>query len=510
MVRTVKRSATKRAMPEKAQIGITSPDRADSLGATKSPPCAEHLGGTRAPADWPRSTPSGEFAPWCCGEAAGMTSASTGTGSNRGGSKLLLRGTIMTDHQAWYGGIDWGSETHQAWLADGTGSKAGERRFKHGGVGLAEMADWFIATSGAKPDQIHIAIEVPHGPVVEMLIERSFNVYAINPKQLDRFRDRFMPAGAKDDSRDAEVLCSALRTDPRCFRRLQPADPLIVELREWSRIAEDLTIERTRLTNRMRDQLWRYFPAMLEIEDDLGAEWLLDLWAAAPTPEKAARMRQATLAGLLKRHRIRRLDAVAVLTILRQPPVTVALGTIAAASAHIASLIERIRLLNRQLKEARGRLDQLTECLAQPAETEPGQTREQPDVTILDSLPGVGRIVLATLLAEAWDTLKRRDYAALRSLAGVAPVTKRSGKRCIVVRRHACHPRLAGAVHHWAYNAVRHDPVSRAKYQALRQRGHSHGRALRSVADRLLNVACAMLRRRTVFDPCFAAQKTPC
>jgi transposase len=372
------------------------------------------------------------------------------------------------------------------------------------------MADWLVATSGATPGQIHIAIEVPHGPVVEMLIERGFNVYAINPKQLDRFRDRFSPAGAKDDSRDAEVLASALRTDPRCLRRLEPADPLIVELREWSRIAEDLGIERTRLTNRLREQLWRYYPAMLELDDDLGAEWLLDLWVAAPTPEKAARIRETTVGGLLKRHRIRRLDATAVLAILRQPPVTVAVGTIAAASAHIASLIKRIRLLNRQLKEAHGRLDRLSERLAQPTATEPGQAGEQPDVTILDSLPGVGRIVLATLLAEAWDSLKRRDYAALRSLAGVAPVTKRSGKRCIVVRRHACHPRLAGAVYHWAYNAVRHDPVSRAKYQALRQRGHSHGRALRSVADRLLSVACAMLRRRTLFDPCFASQKTAC
>jgi hypothetical protein len=49
-------------------------------------------------------------------------------------------------------------------------------------------------------------------------------------------------------------------------------EPTIIELREWSRIAEDLGAERNRLTNRMREQLWRYFPAMLEFEGDLGAE----------------------------------------------------------------------------------------------------------------------------------------------------------------------------------------------------------------------------------------------
>ncbi|WP_164923937.1 transposase [Sinorhizobium fredii] len=129
---------------------------------------------------------------------------------------------------------------------------------------------------------------------------------------------------------------------------------------------------------------------------------------------------------------------------------------------------------------------------------------------ILASLPGVGRVVLATLLAEAFDALQRRDYAALRSLTGVAPVTKRSGKSCIVVRRQACHDRLANAMYHWARVAVQHDLTSHLKYAALRSRGHSHGRVLRSVADRLLAVACAMLKTGTTFDPSLAAQKSAC
>jgi hypothetical protein len=49
-----------------------------------------------------------------------------------------------------------------------------------------------------------------------------------------------------------------------------------------------------------------------------------------------------------------------------------------------------------------------------------------------------------------------------------------------------------------------HDPKSRSRYAALRKRGHSHGRALRGVADRLLGVACVLLRRQTLFDPDFA------
>jgi transposase len=337
--------------------------------------------------------------------------------------------------------------------------------------------------------------------VVESLMERGFRLHAINPKQLDRFRDRFSPAGAKDDSRDAEVLASALRTDPHCLRRLDPVDPTVVELREWSRIADELTRERVRLANRLREQLWRYYPQMIEVAEDLAANWVLAVWKLVPNPAAARRVREHTLAQLLKHHRIRRTTAAALLERLRAPAITVAPGTIEAASAHIQSLIKRLTLVNRELRAAKARLDQLVERLAQSGDIEPGRQPEQRDVAILASSPGAGRITVATLLAEAWNALRRRDYHALRCLSGVAPVTRQSGKSKIVVRRLAVSHRLQNAVYNWALAALQYDPRSRAKYQALRQRGHGHARALRSVADRLLAMLCAMLRTQTLFDP---------
>jgi transposase len=71
-------------------------------------------------------------------------------------------------------------------------------------------------------------------------------------------------------------------------------------------------------------------------------------------------------------------------------------------------------------------------------EIEPGQETEQRDAAILRSLPGVERIVLVTLLAEAHQAIQTRDYHALRTLTGVAPVTKRSGKSCHGEMRQAC------------------------------------------------------------------------
>src|SRR5208282_6658416 len=130
-------------------------------------------------------------------------------------------------------------------------------------------------------------------------------------------------AGAKDDRRDAHVLADALRTDRHCFRRLTVEDPVVIELREWSRMAEDLSQERNRLANRVREQLWRYYPQALELGDDLAADWFLDLWVLAPTPAKAVRLRESRVTSLLKAHRIRRLEAAEVLRILRQKPLVV-------------------------------------------------------------------------------------------------------------------------------------------------------------------------------------------
>ena len=155
--------------------------------------------------------------------------------------------------------------------------------------------------SRASQARVAVAIEVPHGPVVDALLDRGFAVHAINPKQLERLRDRVSLAGAKDDRRDARVAAGGLRTDPHLFRPVEAGDPAVIALREWSRLAEELQQERTRLSNRIRQQLWRYYPQLLEVSDDVTAEWVLELWTLAPTPAKAARLRETTLARLLQR-----------------------------------------------------------------------------------------------------------------------------------------------------------------------------------------------------------------
>ncbi len=414
----------------------------------------------------------------------------------------------MSDPPCLVVGVDWGSKLHQVCVLEPGGERLAERSFSHSGAGLSDLVNWLEKLSDGSLERVHVGIEMPHGAVVETLLERGVPVFSINPKQIDRFRDRFSLAGAKDDRRDAWVIARSLLSDSDCFRPLELKDPLLVELREWSRIDEELKQEKVRHGNRLRQQLHRYFPQFLELANDVAEGWILELWKLIPTPQKARAASAKKVARLLKTYRIRRFNASEVLKTLRQQPIRVAAGTVEAASAHVGLIIKRLEVVNEQLRQCQSRLEELLDDLARPSEDDDSHQKEQRDVEILRSVPGLGTINTATLLAEAGQALDERNYHTLRALAGAAPVTKRSGKSWRVVMRRACHPRLRYACYHWARVATQHDKPSRALYRRLRERGKSHGRALRGVADRLLGVTCSMLRHQTLYDPLRGSTKS--
>lgn len=401
------------------------------------------------------------------------------------------------DKTLFFAGIDWGRASHQLCVVDRNGSIVGEAVFEHTGKGLCEMAEWILGMSDLTTNNVSVSIEVTHGPVVESLLERGFGVYSINPKQLDRFRDRFSPSGAKDDRRDARVLAEALRTDSRHLRRLEPKDPDITVLRELLRTREELVGERTRLINRFRQLLWSYYPQFNELAGDTVQPWLIELWERVPTPETARAIRRSTVGKLLKRHRIRRIDAEGVLKILCSVEINLQEATVSSRVTHIRTIVERMKVADCQLGETESLIESTIGIIASRKDaekTKPG------DIEILRSVPGVGTIVLGTLLGEAYDMLCRRDYGSLRCFAGTAPVTKQSGKARYVIRRRAASRRLTGAVYHLARVAVLHDPASRTRYKSLRARGLSHARCLRTVGDRLLMVCCSLLKKGELFD----------
>jgi len=392
-------------------------------------------------------------------------------------------------------GIDWASEEHMASVLDAARSEIEKKVYPHSGSGLKQFADRLTALSGGHPEAVAVGIETPHGAVVETLVERGFAVYSLNPKQMDRFRDRHSVSGAKDDSRDAYVIADALATDLHKFHRVQLDGARIIRLRQLCRSEEEIKKSQRQAGNQLRELLNRYFPQMLSLCSSVDEPWFWDLLEKAPLPDQAAKLPASKIQKILSNHRIRRLDGKQVRELLQTAPLHLAPGGAEAASEHVLLLLPQLRLYHDLRKHVASRIESVLDEISTDE-----QTIEHRDANLLRSLPGVGRCVAATMLAEASQALAERDYHALRSYAGVAPITRQSGKRQSVMMRQSCNERLRNAFYHWARVSSQNDPRSKLHYANLRAKGHSHGRALRGVADRLLSVLFAMLRAGVPYD----------
>ena len=406
---------------------------------------------------------------------------------------------MMEEFSLWVG-VDLGSESHQICVLDATRRVLLEATVEHSGKALSELAERLLALAEGRAERLAVGIETPRAAIVETFLDRGVAVFALNPKQLDRFRDRHTVGGAKDDRRDAYVLADSLRTDQPSFRAVKLSSAEFVELRELSRLRDELMAERLALANRLSEHLNRYFPTALQLGNIYESRWI---WAllerASAAPQAARKLSLAKLRSVLQAHRVRTQTPETVREILNQQALHVAPGVAEAFGKRVMMLLPRLRLVCEQLAEIDGRLKHLLQQVA----ADEGKS-EHRDVALALSFPGIGTAVCAAMFGEAWQPLRERDYTTLSALCGISPITKRSGKSTVVAMRRACNQRLRDAMHHWAHNAVLQDPHARAHYAALRSRGHKHARALRSVASRLLEVLLAMLRSGQPYD---AAQR---
>ena len=406
----------------------------------------------------------------------------------------------MIDEYLLFVGIDWATEEHTICILDRDQKIVEERAIKHSGTGLAQLEELLVKLNPGEPARVAVAIEVPRGAVVEYLVERGHVVYSLNPKQMDRFRDRHSVAGAKDDRRDAFVMADALRTDLKLFHKVQLDHPLIIRIRELSRAEDALQQDKVRATNQVRELLIRYYPQALKLCPELDEPWFWDLLEEVPLPSK--KLSRAKITAILKSNRIRRLDAEAVIRALSEPALQLAPGATEAISERVLLALPHLRLLHKQRMEIGHRIDAVLKEIG----TE-GKFDGHRDVHILRSLPGVGRTVSATMLAEASQLLLERDYHALRTYGGTAPITRQSGKHSSVIMRRSCSNKLRDAIYNWSRVSTQWDPRSKEQYAELRAKGKTHGRALRGVADRLLAVLVAMLKSGKEYDPALRSVK---
>lgn len=400
-----------------------------------------------------------------------------------------------------YVGLDWGSEKHAVCVMREDGTVRAERELRNDG----RFIEQFVQLVGGALSAVKVAVESRDLPVVDMLVEASCAVFTLNPKQADRFRDRYAAGGAKDDRRDARVLASALRTDEAAFKRIVAASAAATLLQVRVRAIADVEAQFRVAANQLRACLLRYFPALLTLCDAADERWMWRLLAKAPDPETAAGLTLRTLEKLLSSCRVRRIDAAALRDVLRAERLRASPGTTQGCVEQVRRLVDRLELLRAQKIASAKLRDEAVKLL----EVEQSANNPTTDVALLASMPGAGPHVVAVLLGEAAELVAERNLAGLRAVSGVAPITKRSGKSTAVCMRRARSVMLVNALFHAARVASMTAPRFRAVLEAARARGKGYARALRGVADRWLDVLFAVLRKRMPYTDPRANQPQP-
>lgn len=388
-------------------------------------------------------------------------------------------------------GDDWAEEHHDVELMDSTGRRLARARLPEGVAGMAQLHAMIGKHLGEEADSavVKVGIETDRGPWVQALIAAGYEVFAVNPLQAARYRERHTVSGAKSDRADAHVLADMVRTDSHQLRAVAGDSPLAEAIKVVARAHKTLIWERTRHAQRLRHALREYFPAALEAFDDLAAPDTLALLTKAPDPASAARLSLSQISAALKRARRRNVaeKAAAIQAVLRTPQLAQPAPVSAAYAATVRSSAAVLAVLNTQIDTMHAEVD--------------AHFGQHPVADIVLSQPGLGSILGARVLAEFGDAPNRYTSAkARKNYAGTSPITRASGKKKIVIARFVHNDRLIDALHAQAFAALNASPGARAYYDQLRARDVGHRAALRVLANRLTGILHGCLKTGTIYN----------
>jgi hypothetical protein len=397
-----------------------------------------------------------------------------------------------------FAGVDWAEAHHDVHVEDEQGRRLGGGRLPEGIEGVARFHE-MVAAFAEDPADVVIGIETDRGLFVAALLTAGYQVFAVNPMSVSRYRDRHAVSGAKSDPGDAKVLADLVRTDRHNHRRAVPDSDLAEAIKVLARAHQSMIWNRRRQLNQLRSALREFYPAALAAFDDLASGDAIEVLKLAPEPALGAALSKTQITAALRRGgRIRRLPerAAAIQAALRapqlQPPpvIAAAMGASVTASAGvIGEMTRQITALEQQLA---------------------ADFEQHPDAEVVRSLPGLGTILSARVLGEFGDVPDRYANAkSRRNYAGTSPITRASGTRRVVLARHARNKRLADAIYLWAFSAISASPGARAFYDHRRAAGDTHHQALRALGSHLVSYLHGCLASRSRYDEAIAWASRP-
>jgi len=387
----------------------------------------------------------------------------------------------------YYLGVDWADQEHEVWVCDEVGKKVAAMKVKQTVEGMSEFGRWLHERRG-EGSELWAAIEKPEGRIVDFLLDHAVVVYPMNPKAVDRARDRFRTSQSKSDPFDARVLAEFLRTDHAHLKALLPSSEEAQELKMIARDYHRLVRHQTRLLNQLKATLKEYYPRSLEVFADLSAQLALDFLEGYPTPQALSDLSGKRWRVFVRGHHLSETCAAELWERLKKPQLPIPPHVVRAKARLVKVLVAQLRAAATAVEQYREEVESFFASM--------------PAAELTKKLPGgKSGATVPSLWAELGDAGGRwESFQHLQAQAGSVPATKRSGKSQTVRFRYACNKRMRYAVHWLAFISLRQSEWAGAYYRSQRARGHSHHQALRALGAKWLKIIFVMWRDRTPYD----------
>jgi transposase len=382
-------------------------------------------------------------------------------------------------------GIDWASRSHTVCVLEPHGPIRARFEVANTGKTFEGLIRRLVRLGvGA------LAIERPDGPLVEAFVDAGLEVYVIAPRMLKALRQRYSATGAKSDPGDAYVLADVLRTDRHRLRPMVQDSQETKALRALTRTRKDLIEARVGLVNQLRAQLEVCFPGAIGLFAELDSAVSIAFLRRYPTAVRARTLGEARLNAFLRRiGYCGRTPVGELLERIKQAP-TAGIGEVEAAGRAVCvlAMLDAIETCNARARELEAEIVERLEF--------------HRDAQVFTSLPRAGHGVrAASLLAEIGDVRERfPDEESLAALAGVAPVTRASGKARSVGFRWACDKKLRNALVEFADDSRHASPWAARIYAEAIARGKRHPHAVRILARAWVRVIWRMWQDGESYD----------
>ena len=384
-------------------------------------------------------------------------------------------------------GIDWSDKDFVIVIVDQEGDTAKSFRVNNNAEGFTELINR-VRTVTTDKDNILFTIETPNSPLVDFLMDEGYTVYAINPKAVDRYRDRYRVSKAKDDFFDALVLANIIRTDRNRHRPIVPASDLVRELKILTQDREKLGQTKTKFINQLRSCLKAYYPEACRLFSDLASPSAFTFLKLFPSWEDLNRKSEKQILHLLKKRKVNNPSLLKkILHHARKAPIPIDPVVKRAKSRQMIAIVEQLITLCNQMEKYDREIERLLD--------------KHSDKDIFLSLPGAGVNLASRILSHLGDDRTRYQCVGeVRPLAGVAPVTKQSGKYKSVRFRYGCRKPFRNALQLFAFCSLTRSQWAYHYYHKHRKMGKTHNHALRLLADKWLKIIFSMWKNHCKYE----------